>query len=210
MFRIRSNVIPGFRNLSDHVPVHVNMSIKHQTQGSSNKIPSHVVTNPVFKSRTEELFHQLRLDNPHWTCWDQLKCLKSTMHEVSNHIRKYCKTSAQQIEGQFSIAARFFRCVMSDDLIGLNRCIEMNKDLANCFHVVNGKTSLTNSFYTMWTELVTKSSVGGDGPQDTSNSFDSKGSVAKIVSGFQPASCNELDALWDTITNKPVFDSCSI
>ena len=75
LYKVRSWVCPGFRQLSDHVPVSVRISIKQPP--SDKRVPASVIKHPLFETKVTDFYDQMNTQGT--TAWHRLACLKKAM-----------------------------------------------------------------------------------------------------------------------------------
>ncbi len=199
LVQIRSSIVPGFRDLSDHVPVRVQIHTKSASK--SNNIPIHIIKHPLFVKHVRDTWSNCVTS--HLDSWQKLKLLKSCMHVSCRHVRKHGKTSHEVAEHDLSLASIFFKAVCNDDSRLIETCINKNTKFKTCFKEMDGRCSLTSKFFEWWQECLSKGADTSDMAGSTPKR--SMGGVAKVVSSFQPAKSGALDALWDNENSKPVF-----
>ena len=205
MFKVRSSVLPNFRNLSDHVPIRTHIHVKrNRSTSKTNRIPEHIINNPEVATRTQDMYQ--KTDKSHMTCWDKLQLLKSCFHDAHKHVKHNCKPVADCIEQDLSTASSFFRAVLKHDSKNIHICVNKCPRLATCYHTKDKISSLTPAFFAFWQELTAK---GADCLNEAGGLADGVagrvGAVAKTVASFQAASSKALDCLWDEQQNKPVY-----
>ena len=118
LVQVSTMVVPGFRKLSDHIPVCIHISAKKHNK--SNRIPMYVIGNEAFAHKVRELWAACAGDKQ--SCWEQLRTLKADMQRACKHV-KSSKNSHETIEYELGVASRFFQAVVGSDRKQIEQCI---------------------------------------------------------------------------------------
>ena len=196
---VHGSVVPGFRDLSDHVPITTNIYAKTNTQ--KKRIPKHIVKHPLFKTHVEELWAKYNSSesNP----WGALTELKRCFWEACKYVRKEGQNKEETMEDDLATAASFFRAVVGEKSVEIQTCLKQLPRLNGCYTRVSVKYQLTSKFFELWNELSLREEREMQ-EQTGTRINDKSGGVAKEVGKHQNASSQPLDAIWDATQNKPV------
>jgi hypothetical protein len=211
LFEHTSWIVPGFRDLSDHVPV--SATLRPQRHEKRKCIPERIITHPLFKQHVEERWAEAELIN--MSPWRKLAFLKSCFWKAAKHVRIHGKTETETVEDNLRHAALFFRAVVDGNPETAAKCITQFHRLQSCYETNASGMSLTPLFFDLWRDLTTRQELSAptDGPiaDKTIETNKTKGtrsqkSASTIVSGLKQQENAKLDAVWDGITGKPCFD----
>ena len=202
LFKVRSWIMPGFRELSDHVPVCV--YIYTPTPQKSARLPTASICHPMFSTKTVEYYEQHETE--HTSPWYKLKLLKKSMYQASKWIKKHARPIAEEVEHRLAVAAKFFKASLVGDIRTMRTACENEPRLSSTFLVKNSVPIVLPSFFTFWQELVLRQ-ISDPSHRPSAIASDPKGAtrISTVISKAGKIGGAALDAVWDPGLAKPVF-----
>ena len=149
LFKIRSWVVPGFRELSDHIPVCVRISTPRRAGGK--RLPETSTKHPMFAQKVREFWDTYNMTNTN--PWYKLAYLKKCMYDAHRWIKKYAKPEKELFEKRLATASKFFKAVACSDVPAIHKCCADEPRLSQCY-VQGIRPTIKDSFFDFWRELL--------------------------------------------------------